>query len=118
MNLTHVAPPSPPHHARLLPSLFCRSLFTGWLLATAAALAAQTVSPSSTRTPAPESTITLSPFEVREDSENGYTATSALSGGRTDTPLKLTAAAISVMTSQFLQDVAATDFQTSLQWAT
>src|SRR5688572_22651571 len=67
---------------------------------------------------AKESTITLSPFEVRDDSDNGYTATSALSGGRTDTPLKLTAAAVSVMTSQFMQDIAATDYQSVLQWAT
>ena len=67
---------------------------------------------------AKETTITLSPFEVREDSENGYTATSALSGGRTDTPLKLTAASISVMTSQFLADIAATDLQTAMEWST
>lgn len=67
---------------------------------------------------AKDSAITLSPFEVRADSDNGYTATSALSGGRTDTPLKLTAAAVSVMTGQFLQDIAATDYQSMLQWAT
>src|SRR5262245_57927245 len=64
------------------------------------------------------SAVVLSPFEVRDDSDRGYTATSALSGGRTDTPLKLTAAAISVMTSQFLTDIAATDFQSAVQWAT
>ena len=46
------------------------------------------------------------------------TATSALSGGRTDTPLKLTAAAISVMTSQFMEDVAATEFQSMVLWGT
>src|SRR5688572_27312173 len=62
--------------------------------------------------------LVLSPFEVRGDSEVGYTATSALSGGRTDTPLKLTAASISVMTSQFLADIAATDLQTAMEWST
>ena len=104
--------------AGLLPRL--RAVTALLLLAGAPALRAQTtVATSNDRPPAGgDSTITLSPFEVREDSENGYTATSALSGGRTDTPLKLTAAAVSVMTSQFLTDIASTDFQTALQWAT
>jgi outer membrane receptor protein involved in Fe transport len=78
---------------------------------------AQTV-PASRERVAAEQTVTLSPFEVREDSDNGYTATSALSGGRTDTPLRLTAAAVSVMTSQFMQDIAATDYQSMLMWTT
>src|SRR5688500_15410486 len=97
------------------------AVFAALLLIGAGSLAhAQTVPTPSANdrlATAKESTITLSPFEVRDDSDNGYTATSALSGGRTDTPLKLTAAAVSVMTSQFLQDVAATDFTTMLQWA-
>ncbi|MSU51026.1 MAG: TonB-dependent receptor [Opitutus sp.] len=67
--------------------------------------------------PADESTIVLSPFEVRTDGDVGYTAASALAGGRTDTPLKLTSAAISVMTSQFLEDIGATNFRSAGEWA-
>jgi outer membrane receptor for ferric coprogen and ferric-rhodotorulic acid len=97
--------------------LTARTFFTAWLLGGALTLSAQTA-PATTDRSAASATVTLSPFEVREDSENGYTATSALSGGRTDTPLKLTAASISVMTSQFLTDVAATDLQTAMLWST
>src|SRR5438093_702526 len=95
-----------------------RTLGAVLLLGSAAFAPAQTTATSADRLARPETTITLSPFEVREDSDNGYTATSALSGGRTDTPLKLTSAAISVMTSQFLQDIASTDLQTAMTWST
>ncbi|MES2697056.1 MAG: TonB-dependent receptor [Verrucomicrobiota bacterium] len=62
-------------------------------------------------------TVMLSPFEVRTDGDVGYTAASALAGGRTDTPLKLTSAAISVMTSQFLEDIGSTNFRSAGEWA-
>src|SRR5215207_8534311 len=117
MNLTHLFPCDSQPGAGLLPALCRATLVTAWLLVSSATLSAQTV-PAATDRSAAGSAITLSPFEVREDSENGYTATSALSGGRTDTPLKLTAASISVMTSQFLADVAATDLQTAMLWST
>jgi outer membrane receptor protein involved in Fe transport len=92
------------------------------LLACVAALAcapavarAQTAAPPAA---APgEETVVLSPFEVRTDGDVGYTAASALAGGRTDTPLKLTSAAISVMTSQFLDDIGATNFRSAAEWA-
>lgn len=87
-------------------------------LAAAALSVSASAAQSTTGASTDPQTVTLSPFEVRDDSDVGYTATSALSGGRTDTPLKLTAAAVSVMTGQFLQDIAATDYQSVLQWAT
>ncbi len=65
----------------------------------------------------PDAAIMLSPFEVRTDGDSGYTATSTLAGGRTDTPLKLTSAAISVMTSQFLEDIGSTNFRSAGEWA-
>jgi outer membrane receptor protein involved in Fe transport len=61
--------------------------------------------------------VALTPFEVRTDRDAGYTATSALAGGRTDTPLKETPAAISVFTRQFLDDIAATSFHDAAEWA-
>ncbi|MCX6954690.1 MAG: TonB-dependent receptor [Verrucomicrobia bacterium] len=64
-----------------------------------------------------EEAVLLSPFEVRTDNDNGYTAASALAGGRTDTPIKLTSAALSVMTSQFLDDIGSTNFRTAGEWS-
>lgn len=101
----------------LLPARSIPVLAALALLGSSAFVRGQTAAPASTSATAKPDTVLLSPFEVRDDSENGYTATSALSGGRTDTPLKLTAAAISVMTSQFLADIAATDLQTAMEWS-
>ena len=91
-----------------------RALLTALLATTS--LHAQTAPAASTR-PVDDSTIMLSPFEVRTDGDVGYTAASALAGGRTDTPLKLTPAAISVMTSQFLEDIGSTNFRTAGEWS-
>lgn len=54
-----------------------------------------------------EKTIELSPFVVNEDSNSGWLATSTLAGSRLNTPLRDTGASISVMTSEFLQDIGA-----------
>ena len=66
--------------------------------------------------PKKDDAITLTPFEVRTDRDVGYTAASALAGGRTDTPLKDTPAAVSVMTRQFIDDIGATNFQQIAEW--
>lgn len=61
--------------------------------------------------------IELSPFEVNTDRDVGYVAASSLAGGRADTELKYTPAAISVMTSEFLDDIGATNLRDSLEWS-
>jgi len=86
---------------------------TGFL----AALSAQTPPAPRPNAAAEGEPIQLSPFEVRTEGDVGYTAASALAGGRTDAPLKLTSAAISVMTSQFLEDIGATNFRGAGEWA-
>jgi len=98
------------------------SLRFGALLPAAVSLAlglpllpAQTVPNRAAPAVADEEPILLSPFEVRTEGDVGYTAASALAGGRTDAPLKLTSAAISVMTSQFLEDIGATDFRSAAE---
>lgn len=98
-----------------------RRFLLALLALTSSGLLAQTA-PTSPPLPAKSDnadagTILLSPFEVRTDGDYGYTATSALAGGRTDTPLKLTSAAISVMTSQFLEDIGSTNFRSAGEWA-
>ncbi len=58
----------------------------------------------------------LSPFQVDASQDTGYTATSTLAGTRVRTNLKDLGAAISVYTSEFLEDTAATDAATLLSY--
>jgi outer membrane receptor protein involved in Fe transport len=64
-----------------------------------------------------DETVTLTPFEVRTDTDVGYTATNSLMGGRINTALKDTPAAISVITRQFMDDILATDPGSVVEWA-
>ncbi len=76
------------------------------------------VAPAASVTPAKdEKTITLAAFEVSTDRDVGYTASSALAGGRVDTLLKETPSAISVLTAEFLEDIASTSFGSAAEWA-
>lgn len=59
----------------------------------------------------------LSPFVVDASGDVGYTATSSLAGGRLATQLRDTAAAVSVMTEEFIRDIAATSFLEAARWA-
>lgn len=111
-------PPEPPKtdQSKLSesPPVKNRSLFAllaGWLAASGSADA------QTTATPARDEAVVMSPFEVRTNGDVGYTAASALAGGRTDAPLKLMSAAVSVMTSQFLDDIGATNFRSAAEWA-
>ena len=57
----------------------------------------------------PESIYELSPFTVDAAENSGYTATSTLSGTRIRTDLNDLGAAISVVTSELMEDLSATD---------
>lgn len=61
-----------------------------------------------------DETITLSPFEVRGEEDNGYQATSTLAGTRLRSDLKDVPAAVSVITKNFMEDVNATDLTSLL----
>lgn len=67
---------------------------------------------------ADEDVYTLSPFEISTDSDVGYLATSTLAGTRIRTDLKDVGSAISVITSEFINDIGATDNSTLLQYTT
>jgi outer membrane receptor protein involved in Fe transport len=58
-----------------------------------------------------EEAIVLSPFEVSSGQDVGYRAQNTLAGSRLNTSLKDTGAAISVLTSEFLQDLGATSMK-------
>ncbi len=76
-------------------------------LAISPALCAQSVTPATPAAAGEDDTITLNPFEVSSSKDVGYLATNTLAGSRLNTELKDTAAAISVMTPEFLKDIGA-----------
>ena len=64
-----------------------------------------------------EQTITLSPFEVNTSRDVGYLASNSLAGTRTNESLKDTAAAISVLTAEFISDIGALDLTEAVAYA-
>lgn len=60
--------------------------------------------------------ITLSAFTVQASSDVGYTATNTLAGTRINTPLRDVGTAVSVVTKEFLNDVATHDSATLLTY--
>lgn len=89
-------------------------LVGAFLALTAAGLEAQTASTPAQA--AAEEAILLTPFTVNTGKDTGYVAGSSLSGGRADTPLKLTPAAISVMTREFMDDLNLLDSREAANW--
>lgn len=70
-------------------------------------------------TAAPESEVfELSPFEVSTESNVGYLANNTLAGTRIKAQLKDIASAVQVLTSEFIDDVGATDFSELLIYTT
>ncbi|PAW65078.1 MAG: hypothetical protein B9S34_11525 [Opitutia bacterium Tous-C1TDCM] len=104
----------------LLPRLARLAAVTAALALAAASVRAQTA-PATPAAPAATAAenkaITLAAFEVSSDRDVGYTASSALAGGRIDSLLKETPSAISVLTAEFLADIAATTFGSAAEWA-
>ncbi|MES2695439.1 MAG: TonB-dependent receptor [Verrucomicrobiota bacterium] len=75
--------------------------------------------PASTTTPAPSTgPIELSPFEVVAENDVGYQAGNTVSGSRLNSRLKDTPASVSAFTPEFLSDIAATNLEEMLQFAT
>jgi iron complex outermembrane recepter protein len=64
-----------------------------------------------------EKAVELSPFVVNADADVGYLAGNTLAGSRMNTPLKDTAASLSVLTAEFLKDIGATDLTSALEWS-
>ncbi len=62
-------------------------------------------------------TITLSPFQVHSDADQGYTASNTLAGSRLNTELKNTPAAVTVFTKEFLEDIGALNTMEALTYS-
>lgn len=90
-------------------------------LATVHSAQAQSTAPAASPTKGEttsEETVVLSPFTVTAEEDSGYQATSTLAGTRVRTELKDVASAISVVTSQFLQDTGSKNQQDLLVYTT
>src|SRR4051812_3589792 len=101
-------------HLRFALSRFsCAALIAAaCFLTSGRAQAPANTGPSSTS----DETLKLSPFEVNTDRDVGYTASNSLAGGRLNTDLKDTAAAISVFTKDFLDDIGVTNVNQALEF--
>lgn len=72
--------------------------------------------PAATEDTDPE-VVELSPFIIPADTDRGYIAVDALAGGRTNTPIKITPAAISSLTRTFITDLGIQNVREALQWS-
>ncbi|MCF3649390.1 TonB-dependent siderophore receptor [Synoicihabitans lomoniglobus] len=63
-----------------------------------------------------EDVVELTPFEVNAQEDKGYIATGTLAGSRLATSLLDTPAAISVMTTEFLNDIGANDINDAIEY--
>lgn len=78
-----------------------------------AGVQAQTIAKPTTTPPAGE-TVVLSPFEVSSSTDTGYAAKETLAGTRMRTDLKDVGAALTILTPQFMQDLAVNTFDQAL----
>ncbi len=107
------------------PKTLRRTLVALFLTFAASHLPAQTAAP--TKAPKTDSTavdeteleetVVLSPFVVTAEDSVGYQATNTLAGTRLRSSLKDIASPISVLTSELLKDVAATNIQQAMLYA-
>lgn len=80
---------------------------------------AQSVTPPPPAVPPPsqDQPIILESVTVNTDMDRGYIAVDSLAGGRTNTPIKLTPAAMSSLTRTFLDDLGIQNVRDALRWS-
>ena len=83
-------------------------------LAASPALQAQSVATPGAAASSPEEVVKLSPFTVSTDKDNGYAATETLGGTRMRTDLKDIGASLTILTPEFMQDLAVNSFDKAL----
>ncbi len=77
---------------------------------------AQTAAQPAAQAQEEEDVLVLSPFEVSADEDTGYATATTLAGNRLNTELRDIGNAVTVINSQFLRDIAATDNSSLLQY--
>ena len=89
-----------------------------FLVTMAFAQIAPSPSPATKEPPVSGEAVVLSVFEVRSEADTGYTASSAMSGTRTNEKLENLPNSISVMTSEFIADLAFNNYFDAVNFAT
>lgn len=92
------------------------ALALGLALGLPAALLAQTA-PAKAAPPPDEPPMVLPTFTVNTEKDNGYIAVDSLAGGRQAAPIRVTPAAMSSITAQFIDDLGMTNVQDALKWS-
>lgn len=113
-----VTPPEPnPSPSEKMKKSFSARLSAVFATLGASVLTAQ-ISPASSAEDfsSSEELVVLSPFGVSTAKDYGYTAANSLTGGRMSTSLQEMASSVSVLTREFLDDIAATDLQTAANY--
>ncbi len=87
------------------------------LLSAATGLAQVTPAAPAASAATEEEVITLSPFTITAETDNGYQARSTLAGSRLNADLANVPAQISVMTKEFLDDIAAGSLEDALPFS-
>ena len=64
-----------------------------------------------------QKSVVLDPFTVSTNKDTGYAATNAISGSRVDTPIKDLPVPIQVITSDFINDIGATNLRSALSYS-
>lgn len=104
---------------RTRPVKYTAALVSAFLLTAGTSWAQQTAAPAdNTIKPEDDTVVELSPFEVSSTDTRGYAAATTLAGNRLNTELRDIGNAVTVITSQFMKDIGATDNQTLLQYTT
>jgi outer membrane receptor protein involved in Fe transport len=105
-----------PKHRSVLRAglLVCSALLSAWPLA---AHAQTTTQPADvTDLSKKDETVVLSPFKVTTEKDRGYAATNSISGSRVDAAIKDLPIPMQVITSEFINDIGATDLRKSLSY--
>jgi hypothetical protein len=106
----------PRAYRRSIPEALCLAALAVW---TTSSLQAQATVPVADETATDtEEMIVLSPFEVVGEKDSGYAATSSLAGSRLNTDLRDIAAAVQVITPEFMKDLGATSLPKLLVYTT
>ncbi len=107
---------NPTLHARR--RTLARAFALGSLCLLLPPLAQAQTAPATTPPPAEGDPIKLSVFEVAGDKDTGYSASTAMSGTRTNEKLENLPNSISVMTQEFMQDLAFNNYFDAVDFAT
>jgi len=102
-----------------------RSVFLAGLISAAATLAWSLPASAQQTAPAPvaeteekaDEVLVLSPFTVTTDKDRGYAATNAISGSRVNSAIKDLPIPMQVITSEFIEDIGATDLRKALSYS-